>query len=68
MLRDLFPTRWWADRAPQYEQQIIVDWLYQEVDQDKIASMPVLNDLSGWRRRDVIAYYATFDWTARIFH
>ena len=65
--RDIFPTRWWAGRVPQYDQQIIVDWLYKEVDEHKIKQMPILNDLRGWRRREVVVYFASFDWTAAMF-
>lgn len=65
--RDTFPTRWWVDREPQYEQQIVVNWLYQEVDEHKIKQMPILHEIKGWRRREVIAYFSTFDWTARMY-
>jgi hypothetical protein len=64
----LFPS-WW--RAPskevKIEQQILLDWLQREVDQHRIATMPTLIVLRGWRNREVHDYIASYDWTARMF-
>ena len=64
----LFPTWWKAPpKEVKQEQQILLDWLQREVDQHKIATMPVLIDLSGWRNREVYQYIQSYDWTARMY-
>ena len=67
-LGNIIPQRWILPRLPiKYEQLIIVDWMVQEVDQHKIKTMPVLQELKGWRKREVITYIMGIDWTARIY-
>jgi hypothetical protein len=64
--RQLIPSLYKA-RVPQqsFHEQIIVNWLDQELDPDAPKRMPILNDLSGWRNKEVY-YYVTYehpDWT-----
>jgi len=46
-----------------YEQLIIVNWLAIEVDPDAPKRMPILDELRGWRNREVYWWIRDFDWT-----
>jgi hypothetical protein len=54
-----------APRPTKYEQEIIIDWLEIEVDPAAPIRMLLLNELNGWRNREVFYYvrYEMPDWT-----
>lgn len=67
---NLIPARWvlpaWART---YEQEIIVNWLEIELSQREMRadSRIMLQQLRGWRNREVCYYIKGWDWTARIY-
>ena len=68
-MRDLFPT-WWKTplNEPKTEVEVHVDWLEREVDEYRIVMLPpVIHDLRGWRKREVIEFVVNGkDWTRGI--
>ncbi len=44
---------------------VIVRWLDIEVDMAAEQKMPILKDIAGHRRREVVDYIAAHDWTVR---
>lgn len=54
-------------REVTHEWQIVVNWLYREVDEDRLAKMPALKRIKGWRNIEVYYYIKSYDWTARMF-
>ncbi len=48
---------------------VIINWLDIEVDETAPEWRPLLNDLTGWRNREVYYYlqYVAPDWTARMY-
>ena len=67
VFRSLVPVYYRARIEPQTcQQEIILNWLDQELDPTAPDRMPILNDLSGWRNREVYYYvtYESSDWTA----
>lgn len=67
MLGSWFPV--WYHLPPKeraYEQLIVVNWLAVEVDQNAPKRMPVLDELRGWRNREVYCWVKGFDWTSEM--
>jgi hypothetical protein len=55
-------------REQVYVQQIIVNWLDQEIDPDAPRRMPILKKLTRWRNREVYYFIRdSWDWTARLY-
>jgi hypothetical protein len=62
----LIPARWVMPLWPQhYEQVVIVNWL--QVELPRPTEMKALDELKGWRNREVFEYVKSYDWTARIY-
>ena len=61
-----FPRIWRVRPNPaKFDQQVLVNWLDIEVPgHEKHA---ILEDLSGWRNREVFEYIRSYDWTARMY-
>ena len=55
-LEALFPQRYHPSRWPQAQQQIISDWLLWEISQCAEEVYPLLREIYGWRRMEVIEY------------
>lgn len=59
----------WFNEIVQYEE--IENWLDVEaIDRDALFRFPIIDELSGWRRREVIAFLSgpwSKDWTAEIY-
>ena len=50
----IFPVRFWPPpSAPKYDQIVIVNWLRLEVDMTATTKMPILEELTHWRNREV---------------
>ena len=67
--RSLIPSPYCLpERALSYVQYVIINWLDIEVDETAPERWPLLNDLTGWRNREVYYYlqYVAPDWTARM--
>jgi hypothetical protein len=67
--RSLMPSPYsLPERALSYVQYVIINWLDVEVDETPPEWRPLLNDLTGWRNREVYYYleYVAPDWTARM--
>jgi len=68
--RSLMPSPYrLPERALSYVQYVIINWLDIEVDETAPEWRPLLNDLTGWRNREVYYYlqYVAPDWTARMY-
>jgi hypothetical protein len=69
-LRSLFPAPYrLPDRSAKYDQSILINWLEIEVDPLAIFKMPSLQELRGWRNREVFYHirYVAPDWTTRMY-
>jgi hypothetical protein len=50
----IFPVRFWPPPSPaKYDQIVVVNWLQMEVDASAPIKMPILNELTRWRNREV---------------
>jgi len=57
-IRGIVPGRWIMEpTCPWAEIQIIVNWINIEVDHDVEKRLPILAQIHGHRRREVIAWY-----------
>lgn len=62
----LLPVIWQVRANPvKYDQQILVNWLDVEV--PGCEQHPILEELRGWRNREVFEYVRSYDWTARMY-
>jgi hypothetical protein len=56
-LRGILPVRFVPFLfAPPGYHQVISDWLLREISQHAEEQYPVLREVGGWRRKEVIAY------------
>jgi hypothetical protein len=64
----MFPLRYHPSVFPQAQQQVINDWLLWEISQCAEDEYPLLRELYGWRRMEVIDYCRSQAgvWDARI--
>jgi hypothetical protein len=68
--RSLIPSPYrLPERALSFVQYVIINWLDIEVGETAPEWRPLLNDLTGWRNREVYYYlqYVAPDWTARMY-
>lgn len=62
----IIPARWVVPlNALKCEVFIVVNWL--EVELPRPAPMQKLDDLRGWRNREVYEFVRTLDWTASMY-
>lgn len=65
-LRGLIPARFLPPAEPtKYEQQVIVNWLELEV--PRKTPVPMVDNLKGWRNREVFWFVRSYDWTAVMY-
>jgi hypothetical protein len=55
-LRGILPGRFVPFLFPPGYHQVISDWLLWEISQHAEEQYPVLRELGGWRRNEVVAY------------
>ena len=66
----LIPVRWKIPQwAPSFVQFVLINWLEIQVPLPVMSAAEEerLDDLTGWRNREVYNYIQSFDWTARMF-
>jgi hypothetical protein len=57
----LLPKRyWWDVEPPWFIQEVLVNWLDVEVDQMAEQKMPILQQMAGFRNREVHHYVHAF--------
>jgi hypothetical protein len=60
-LRGILPRRGYVEFLfPPAYHQVVSDWLLWEISQHAEEEYPVLKELAGWHRHEVIAYLDTF--------
>jgi hypothetical protein len=68
--RSLIPSAYrLSGRSAKYDQCILVNWLAIEIDPLAIFRMPLLQELRGWRNREIFYHvrYVGPDWTTKMY-
>lgn len=62
----IVPARWVMPLWPvKYDQVIILNWLQVEIPES--VPVPYIQELRGWRNREVFDYVSGLDWTAKMY-